>query len=632
MSDPEEKRPSVRLEVELPADEESVRRRSSRRPSLTAVNIAQLDLDQVEAQRQESDQNCVIHPFSATRYYWDVFLILFMTYTAVALPLQFAFDINDASLLIIDQVTNLVFIIDLLLNFRTGYLDVKERTIVLDPRLISIQYLRTWFICDLVAATPFDLISLGCGNTCKEDVGLQWVFKWLRLLRMSRLLRLSRILSRLRVLSGLKHTTVMTFNFVGVGLFVAHVAASFWYAIGANGGTWVSVKDPDNTWTGTDAYVAALYWACTTMSTIGYGDIVAGSTPERLFACIVMTLGSCIYAYGITSVIATLSGVHEHERRLMSRKDQLNRYCSTMSVPEDLRKKLREYFVHYQNAADAFNERVVLEMLSPGLRASLCSLANAPLLRRVSFFEDVDEACVNEMAQLLVPNLFVPDEIIIMKGSVGYMMYVIKNGSVSVYLDFGEARKELAVLCVGQFFGEGALLKGKSAHRTAWVSAITYALIYSLHVDAMNSILPRFPSVYAKIHRIAQDREDERLRMSVRNYGVERIASPLSSVQEDGSSSRETAPNSAHSPRSSKDKRVRELTKWLASLGLESYVQKFVERGYDGLISIGVMSPDDLQLLITQVEMLPGHAGILQRAYETRPMQGAITHAGVLDA
>lgn len=41
------------------------------------------------------------------------------------------------------------------------------------------------------------------------------------------------------------------------------------------------------------------------MSTIGYGDIVPSTTGERLLSCVVMVVGSCVYAYGITSVSAT---------------------------------------------------------------------------------------------------------------------------------------------------------------------------------------------------------------------------------------------------------------------------------------------------------------------------------------
>lgn len=202
-----------------------------------------------------------------------------------------------------------------------------------------------------------------------------------------------------------------------------------------------------------------------------------------------------------------MSGVTEHQRRLLSQKDQLNRYMSTMAVPKELRQKLREYFVHYQNAADAFNEGAVLSMLSPGLRSSLCSLANAPLLRKVSFFKEIDEDCMSEMAQLLVPNLFVPDELIITKGHYGEEMYVIKSGQVLVFLDMAESVQHLATLGSGQFFGEGALLKGKSARRAANVSAISYSLIYSLHVDEMGKLLPRYPKVRARIEAVATERE-----------------------------------------------------------------------------------------------------------------------------
>ena len=123
------------------------------------------------------------------------------------------------------------------------------------------------------------------------------------------------------------------------------------------------------------------------------------------------------------------------------------------------------------------------------------------------------------MAQLLVPNLFVPDEIIITKGYYGEEMYVIKNGSVVVYLKYADTVQQLAVLQAGNFFGEGALLKGKSARRGANVSAITYSLVYSLHVDDMSKLLPRYPKVQRTIQKIAADRDEATASLSVRSFG-----------------------------------------------------------------------------------------------------------------
>lgn len=44
---------------------------------------------------------------------------------------------------------------DILVNFRTTFVSRKGE-VVSDPRKISINYLRGWFIVDLCAAIPFD--------------------------------------------------------------------------------------------------------------------------------------------------------------------------------------------------------------------------------------------------------------------------------------------------------------------------------------------------------------------------------------------------------------------------------------------------------------------------------------------
>jgi hypothetical protein len=41
-------------------------------------------------------------------------------------------------------------------------------------------------------------------------------------------------------------------------------------------------------WPMWDQYICSLYFAVTTMSTVGYGDIVASSTQERMFMIVAM--------------------------------------------------------------------------------------------------------------------------------------------------------------------------------------------------------------------------------------------------------------------------------------------------------------------------------------------------------
>ena len=102
----------------------------------------------------------------------------------------------------------------------------------------------------------------------------------------------------------------------------------------------------------------------------------------------------------------------------------------------------------------------------------------------------------------------------------GEKVYIIKNGRVLVYLTYDQAQQELARLGAGDFFGEGALLKGRSAKRNAYISALEYSLIYSLHVDNMTEVLQRYPAVMATIANIAKGREEATASMSVRTFGT----------------------------------------------------------------------------------------------------------------
>lgn len=49
---------------------------------------------------------------------------------------------------------------DIGLNFRTTYVN-KKGEVVAKPKSVALNYLRGWFIVDLLAALPFDLLNAG---------------------------------------------------------------------------------------------------------------------------------------------------------------------------------------------------------------------------------------------------------------------------------------------------------------------------------------------------------------------------------------------------------------------------------------------------------------------------------------
>ena len=49
------------------------------------------------------------------------------------------------------------FVVDIYLNFRTGYLD-EEGKLVLNRMKIALLYTRGWFVIDLISVLPFDML------------------------------------------------------------------------------------------------------------------------------------------------------------------------------------------------------------------------------------------------------------------------------------------------------------------------------------------------------------------------------------------------------------------------------------------------------------------------------------------
>ena len=60
----------------------------------------------------------------------------------------------------IDLIVDIMFLIDILINFRTTYVN-KNDEVVSHPGKIAVHYFKGWFLIDMIAAIPFDLLLFG---------------------------------------------------------------------------------------------------------------------------------------------------------------------------------------------------------------------------------------------------------------------------------------------------------------------------------------------------------------------------------------------------------------------------------------------------------------------------------------
>jgi len=84
------------------------------------------------------------HPNKGFKLRWDLVIIILSIYNSIVLPLQFSipkyfadvkfFNIGDA-------IIDILFLLDIFINFRTKYIDPKSEEVISDSKKIAINYL-----------------------------------------------------------------------------------------------------------------------------------------------------------------------------------------------------------------------------------------------------------------------------------------------------------------------------------------------------------------------------------------------------------------------------------------------------------------------------------------------------------
>ncbi|MPC21335.1 Potassium voltage-gated channel protein eag [Portunus trituberculatus] len=113
--------------------------------------------------RQEAPKtppHILLH-YCAFKAIWD-WVILFLTfYTAIMVPYNVAFKYKtseDVSLLVVDSIVDVIFFIDIVLNFHTTFVGPGGE-VVSDPKIIRMNYLKSWFLIDLLSCLPYDVFN-----------------------------------------------------------------------------------------------------------------------------------------------------------------------------------------------------------------------------------------------------------------------------------------------------------------------------------------------------------------------------------------------------------------------------------------------------------------------------------------
>uniref|UniRef100_A0A8C5LQY7 Cyclic nucleotide gated channel subunit alpha 3 n=1 Tax=Leptobrachium leishanense TaxID=445787 RepID=A0A8C5LQY7_9ANUR len=433
----------------------------------------------------------VIDPASNLYYRWLSIISVPVLYNWCLLVCRACFDElqkdNTTLWLVLDYGADLLFAIDTLVRFRTGFLE--QGLLVKDAKKLKEHYSKTLqFKLDILSLLPTDLAYIKVGLNYPE-------------LRFNRLLRFARMFE----FFDRTETRTNYPNFFRIGnlvlyiLIIIHWNACIYFAIskaiGFGTDTWVypNISHPEY---GRLArkYIYSLYWSTLTLTTIG-------ETPppvkdiEFLFVVFDFLIGVLIFATIVGNVGSMISNMNASRAEFQAKIDSIKQYMQFRKVTKDLEARVIKWFDYLWTNKKTMDEKEVLKNLPDKLKAEIAINVHLETLKKVRIFQDCEAGLLVELVLKLRPQVFSPGDYICRKGDIGREMYIIKEGKLAVVADDGVT--QFVVLSDGSYFGEISILNIKGSksgnRRTANIRSIGYSDLFCLSKDDLMEALTEYP-------------------------------------------------------------------------------------------------------------------------------------------
>ncbi|KAI8843362.1 hypothetical protein BJ741DRAFT_574210 [Chytriomyces cf. hyalinus JEL632] len=404
-----------------------------------------------------------------------------------------------------------LFFLDTLFTLLTKYNHPKLLLKTNAPTLFEWQkhYLMTALPLDILTIIPFELLP-------SDAADYLWLIRCIRIYKLPHVISTSPLFHKLRKrLEGMLGIGESFSNIFPLTFFLCaflHVEACALFYVGrmsSFSNSVIALVQYQNLQT---QYIWALFSAIGNTFPLSFRP----NTPQEQIVMLCFSMiGAALYASIVGTISSFSIGLDVSGRLYKQKIDELKEYMRWKGLdPVTRRKVIKYYEIKYRGKF--FEEKTLLSEMNDSLRMEIAAQNCKLLISKVPFLnrkmhDGRDELFLGRIATALTTSYYVPGDIIISAGDMGFEMFFILKGSVNVVV----GGTVVGRLQEGSFFGELALIA--NIPRTATIQAAATCVVYVLARKDFEKILPEYEDVrngldVIYLERMARVKQEEQLR------------------------------------------------------------------------------------------------------------------------
>uniref|UniRef100_A0A3Q3LYM8 Voltage-gated delayed rectifier potassium channel KCNH4 n=1 Tax=Mastacembelus armatus TaxID=205130 RepID=A0A3Q3LYM8_9TELE len=241
------------------------------------------------------------------------------------------------------------------------------------------------------------------------------------------------------------------------------------------------------------SYVTSLYFALSSLTSVGFGNVSANTDSEKIFSICTMLIGALMHAVVFGNVTAIIQRMYSRRSLYHTRTKDLKDFIRVHRLPKALEQRMLECFQTMWSVNNGIDVSELLKDFPDELRADIAMHLNKELLQ-LPLFESASRGCLRSLSLIIKTSFCAPGEFLIRQGDALQAIYFVCSGSMEVLKD----NTVLAILGKGDLIGSDSLTKEQVIKTNANVKALTYCDLQYISLKGLREVLRLYPEYAQK--------------------------------------------------------------------------------------------------------------------------------------